>query len=82
MCIAGVRLEPSPVSPIPFESAARQVCGARTATAAAYARNVPAFDKPAFAYHYKVGSQIAALLNYEATKPKRAIPRAPIPDIG
>ena len=35
---------------------------------------MPAFDKPAFAYHYKVGSQIAALLNYEATKPNRAIP--------
>ena len=35
---------------------------------------MPAFDKPAFAYPYKVGSQIAALRNYEATKPKRAIP--------
>ncbi len=41
---------------------------------AAYARVVPAFDKPGFGYNYQVGSQIAALRNYEATEPGRAIP--------
>lgn len=35
---------------------------------------MPAFPKPAFTYSYQVAAQIAALRDYEQTKPGRDIP--------